>query len=63
MELRISVQRVGGIWRGSIDGHPDVDERALAEEIAVEKTERAAKRIAARGGFTGIVKIVRVKKE
>jgi len=62
MELRIGARRIGSIWHGYIEGRtvPDEDIRALTEGIAVEKAERAARALAEREGFAGILKIVRV---
>jgi hypothetical protein len=40
METR--VEKVGGIWHGTINGHPEVDVRGLTEEIARRKVERVA---------------------
>lgn len=40
--MKIKVQRVGGIWHGTIDGHPDIDVRGLTEEIARRKVEAIA---------------------
>ncbi|HEY2092701.1 MAG TPA: hypothetical protein VGJ81_12485 [Thermoanaerobaculia bacterium] len=40
--MKIRVQRIGGIWHGTIDGHPDVDVRGLTEEIARRKVEAVA---------------------
>jgi len=35
--MNIRVEKVGGIWHGTIDGHPEIDERGLTEEIARRK--------------------------
>ena len=35
----IRTEKVGGIWHGYLEGHPEVDERALTEEIARRKVE------------------------
>jgi hypothetical protein len=40
--MKINVQKVGGIWHGTIDGHPDVDVRGLTEEIARRKVKSVA---------------------
>jgi hypothetical protein len=48
METKIHVQRIGGIWHGTIEGHPEIDERGLTEEIARRKVEDAARALAAR---------------
>lgn len=45
-EPKIKVQKVGGIWHGTVDGHPEIDERGLTQEIAERKARDAAKRIA-----------------
>ncbi len=42
--MKIKVQKVGGIWHGTIDDHPDVDVRALTEDIARRKVEEIARR-------------------
>jgi len=47
--MKINVQKVGGIWHGTIDSHPDVDVRALTEEIARRKVEEIAKGLSASG--------------
>jgi len=62
MEMKIGARRTGGIWHGYIEGRivPDEDVRALTEGIAVEKAERAARRIAEKEGFAGILRIVRI---
>lgn len=44
-ELKIRVQKIGGIWHGFIEGHPEVDERGLTQEIAERKAREAAARI------------------
>lgn len=38
--MRITTRKVGGIWHGYLEGHPEIDERALTEEIARQKVER-----------------------
>jgi hypothetical protein len=38
--MKITTQRIGGIWHGYLEGHPKIDERALTEEIARQKVER-----------------------
>ncbi len=43
--MKITVQRIGGIWHGYLEGHPEVDERALTEEVAPQKVERIVARI------------------
>lgn len=40
--MKITTQKTGGIWHGYLEGHPEVDERALTEEIARRKVERRA---------------------
>jgi hypothetical protein len=62
MEIEIGAKRTGGIWHGFVKGWKLLDDgslRALTEEIAVGKAERAARAIAEREGFLGILKIVR----
>lgn len=65
MELRIGAQRTGGIWHGYIEGRtvPDEEVRALTEGIAIEKAERAARKIAEKEGFLGILKLVRIPRK
>jgi hypothetical protein len=46
--MNIRVEKVGGIWHGTIDGHPEIDERGLTEEIARRKVEQAALQITER---------------
>jgi hypothetical protein len=45
--MKITVEKIGGIWHGTIEGHPEVDERGLTEEIAKRKAERIAERMIA----------------
>jgi hypothetical protein len=45
-ELKIRVQKIGGIWHGYVEGHPEIDERALTEEIAQRKAREMATRLA-----------------
>lgn len=40
--MKINVLKVGGIWHGTIDGYPDIDARALTEDIARRKVEAIA---------------------
>lgn len=42
MDITIVVRKTGGLWHGTIDGHNDVDERALTAEIAERKTRELA---------------------
>lgn len=44
-ELKVKVQKVGGIWHGLVEGHPEIDERGLTAEIAERKAKKAAKRL------------------
>jgi hypothetical protein len=41
----VTVPRTGGIWHGYVEGHPDVDERGLTEEMARLKAERVLERL------------------
>ncbi len=43
--MSIRVERVGGIWHGTIDGHPEIDERGLTEEIARWKVNDVASKL------------------
>jgi len=43
----VRTEKVGGIWHGYLEGHPEIDERGLTEEIARRKVESVAKRLAA----------------
>jgi hypothetical protein len=45
----VTVQKTGGIWHGYLEGHPEVDERALTEEMARVKVERIVARLDAEG--------------
>lgn len=45
----VSVKRIGGIWHGYLEGHPEVDERALTEDMARVKVERIVARLDAEG--------------
>jgi hypothetical protein len=38
--MKITTRKIGGIWHGYLDGHPEIDERALTEEIARQKVKR-----------------------
>jgi hypothetical protein len=38
--MRIVVRKVGGLWRGSIEGRTDIDEPALTEDMAHTKVQR-----------------------
>lgn len=42
---------------------PDDELRALTEGIALEKAERAARKIAEKEGFLGILKLVRIRRK
>jgi hypothetical protein len=44
--MKITTQRTGGIWHGYLEGHPEVDERGLTEEVARRKVERIVEKIA-----------------
>ena len=41
-ESKITAKRVGGIWHGYLEGHPEVDERGLTESIAKRKAGEIA---------------------
>jgi hypothetical protein len=43
--MQIRVERVGGIWHGTIDGNPEIDERGLTEEIARRKVNDVASKL------------------
>lgn len=45
----IRAEKIGGIWHGYLDGHPEVDERALPAEIARRKVESLMPGARARG--------------
>jgi hypothetical protein len=47
--MKITTQKVGGIWHGYLEGDPSVDERGLTEEIARRKVERIVERRASEG--------------
>lgn len=40
----IRTEKVGGIWHGYLEGHPEIDERALTEEIARRKVQSLIER-------------------
>jgi len=46
--MKITTQKTGGIWHGYLEGCPEVDERALTEEIARRKVERRVAALGAR---------------
>ena len=50
--MNIRVEKVGGIWHGTIDEHPDVDVRGLTEEIARRKIEDLAKTLPEKNAAT-----------
>ena len=41
----IETKKVGGIWHGYLEGHPEVDERGLTEDVARRKVERVLDRL------------------
>jgi hypothetical protein len=43
--MKITVQKIGGIWHGYLEGHPEVDERALTAEIAERKVQTVLDRL------------------
>jgi hypothetical protein len=43
--MKITTQRIGGIWHGYLEGHPEVDERGLTEEAARAKVGRIVERM------------------
>jgi hypothetical protein len=45
--MNVHVTRIGGIWHGTIEGHPEVDIRALTEEVAQRKVEAVAAQLRA----------------
>lgn len=49
LRMKITVQKIGGIWHGYLEGHPEVDERALTEEMARVKVERIVERLRQEG--------------
>ena len=64
MELKVGAMRTGGIWHGYVEGWRDIHDdelRALTEAIAIEKAERAARKIAEKEGFLGILTITRIR--
>jgi hypothetical protein len=40
--MKVTAQRIGGIWHGSVEGHPEIDERGLTEEVAKRKAVSVA---------------------
>jgi hypothetical protein len=45
--MKITTTLIGSIWHGTLEGHPEVDERALTEEMARIKVERIVARLPA----------------
>jgi hypothetical protein len=45
MDERVKTKKTGGMWHGYLDGHPEIDERGLTEEVARMKVERVAVRM------------------
>lgn len=43
--MKITTQKSGGIWHGYLEGHPEVDERGLTEEVVRRKVERIVARL------------------
>jgi hypothetical protein len=37
ISVKVLVEKVGGIWHGRIEGHPEIDERGLTAETRNEK--------------------------
>jgi hypothetical protein len=37
--MKVTVRKEGTMWHGYIEGHPEVDERGLTEEVARRKVE------------------------
>jgi hypothetical protein len=51
LRMKIEVKKIGGIWHGMIEGHPEIDERGLTEGVAWRKVgEVALKRFGATCG-------------
>lgn len=48
---RITTRKVGGIWHGYLEGHPEIDERGLTEEVAKRKVERIVDKMRAKTRF------------
>jgi glutamate dehydrogenase/leucine dehydrogenase len=46
--MNIRVEKTGGIWHAYLEWHPEVDERALTEEIARRKVERIVEKMGLR---------------
>ena len=44
MELKIVVQKIGGIWHGMIERDREIDERGLTAEIAERKAREVGVR-------------------
>jgi hypothetical protein len=38
--MKIRVEKTGSIWHGYLEGHPEIDERGLTKEKALEKVRR-----------------------
>jgi hypothetical protein len=43
--MNIETKRIGGIWHGCLEGHPEVDESGLTEEVARKKVERIVEKM------------------
>jgi hypothetical protein len=43
--MKLSAKRIGGIWHGTVEGHPEIDERGLTEEVAKRKAASVAARL------------------
>ena len=46
-ELKVTAEKIGGVWHGYAEGFPEVDEQALTEDIALRKARQVATRIMA----------------
>lgn len=63
------VRKTGAIWHGTVEGHPDIDERGLTEDVARRKVEELlARRAEARtdvqpGTASGIAAPLRTRRE
>src|SRR5687768_5520113 len=40
LRMKIVVSKTGAIWHGTVEGHAEIDERGLTEEVARRKVEQ-----------------------
>lgn len=51
--MKIVTKKIGGIWQGTVEGHPEIDERGLTESVAREKVVRMLAKMGEKGKEDG----------